>query len=259
MTGVEAAVLTALAEHPLRAVVLVVVGALLEGPVVTVTAAALAGGGVLAWWSVWLAAACADVLADTLLYALGRHGERARVRRMLVRLGLTDERRDTLTAQVHTHLPRVVIAAKLVDLGAVPAFLAAGLAGVDVRRFLAWVVPATVVRSGVLVSIGFLAGERFSEDLTARPWLLAVGGLAIGVLMIVGRAMITRLVPAHRDRGAGSFEPGNPTIEVLHSPPHRGAGNGEPRETTCRPSSVGRPHHRVHGMTALDRPCCPHH
>jgi membrane protein DedA with SNARE-associated domain len=225
VTGVEAAVLTALAEHPLRAVLLVVVGALLEGPIVTVTAAALAAGGVLTWWSVWLAAACADVLADTLLYALGRHGDRVRVRRMLVRLGLTDERRGTLTAQVHAQLPRVVIAAKLVDLGAVPAFLAAGLAGVGFRRFLAWVVPATVVRTGVLVGIGFLAGDRFSEDLSAHPWLLAVGGLGIGVLLIVGRAMITRLVPAYRDRAVGSSEPGNPTIEAVHSPPYRGADN----------------------------------
>ncbi|QYN33855.1 VTT domain-containing protein [Pseudonocardia sp. DSM 110487] len=192
MTGVEAAVLTALADDPLRAVLLVVVGALLEGPVVTVTAAALAGAGVLSWWGVWLAAASADVIADTLLYLLGRHGDRGRPRRMLARLGLTDERRDALTVQVHSHLPRVVIAAKLVDLGAVPAFLAAGLAGVGLRRFLAWVVPATAVRSGVLVGVGFLAGERFSEDLTTRPWLLAVGGLAIGVLLIVGRSAITR-------------------------------------------------------------------
>jgi membrane protein DedA with SNARE-associated domain len=75
----------------------------------------------------------------------------------------------------------------------VPAFLAAGLAGVGLRRLLAWVVPATAVRSGVLVGIGFLAGDRLSEDLTTRPWLLAVGGLAIGVLLIVGRWVITRL------------------------------------------------------------------
>jgi membrane-associated protein len=193
VTGVEAAVLTALADDPLRAVLLVVVGALLEGPVVTVTAAALAGVGVLSWWSVWLAAVSADVLADTLLYALGRHSGHGRSRRMLARLGLTDERRDALTARVRTHLPQVVISAKLVDLGAVPAFLAAGLAGVGLRRFLSWVVPATMVRSAVLVGIGFLAGARFSEDLTSRPWLLAVGGVAIGAVLIVGRTAITRL------------------------------------------------------------------
>ncbi|TQM36763.1 DedA family protein [Pseudonocardia cypriaca] len=193
MTGVEAAVITALADDPLRAVLLVVVGALLEGPVVTVAAAALAGAGVLTWWSVWLAAVSADVIADTLLYALGRHGDRGRPRRVLARLGLTDERRDTLTGEVHAHLPRVVIAAKLVDLGAVPAFLAAGLAGVGLRHFLAWVVPTTMVRSGVLVGIGFLAGDRFSEDLTTRPWLLAVGGLATGAVLLAGRAVVTRL------------------------------------------------------------------
>jgi membrane-associated protein len=196
VTGVDVAALVTPAADPLRAALIVVVGALLEGPVVTVAAAALAGAGLLPWWGVWLAAASADVLADSLLYALGRHGDRPRPRRMLARLGLSDERRDTLTARVHAHLPRVVIAAKLVDLGAVPAFLAAGLAGVGLHRFLAWVVPATAVRSGVLVGIGFLAGERFSEDLTARPWLLAVGGLAIGVLLLVGRAVVTRL--SHR-------------------------------------------------------------
>jgi membrane protein DedA with SNARE-associated domain len=195
LTDVDAAVLATLAEHPLRAVLLVVVGALLEGPVVTVAAAALAGAGVLTWWSVWLAAATADVVADTLLYALGRYGDRAGLRRALVRLGLTDRRRDTLTSRLHAHLPRVVIAAKLVDLAAVPAFLAAGLCGVGIGRFLAWVVPATVVRSGVLVGIGFLAGDRFSEDLTTRPWLLAVGGLALGGSLVVGRAVVVRLTP----------------------------------------------------------------
>ena len=194
----DAAVLATLAEDPVRAALLVVLGAVVEGPVVTVTAAALAAVGVLPWWSVWLAAASADVLADTALYVLGRHGDRDRPRRVLARLGLTGRRRDTLTVRVREQLPRVVIAAKLVDLAAVPAFLAAGLAGVGLTRFLAWVVPATVVRSGVLVGIGFLAGDRFSGYLTARPWLLAVGGLAVGVTLVIGRAVAVRLTAAHR-------------------------------------------------------------
>ncbi len=203
-TGVDAAALATLAEHPLRATLLVVLGAVVEGPVVTVAAAALAGVGVLPWWGVWVAAASADVLTDTLLHTLGRHGDRGRPRRLLAWLGLTDQRRDTLTVQVHAHLPRVVIAAKLVDLAAVPAFLAVGLAGVRLPRFLAWVVPATVVRSGVLVGIGFLAGDRFSDHLTARPWLLAVGGLAFGVSLVIGRAVAVRLASAYRVNHQGA-------------------------------------------------------
>lgn len=203
-TGVDAAVLATLAEHPLRAALLVVLGAVVEGPVVTVAAAALAAVGVLPWWGVWLAAASADVLADTLLHTLGRHGGRGGPRRVLAWLGLTDQRRDELTVQVHAHLPRVVIAAKLVDLAAVPAFLAAGLAGVGLPRFLAWVVPATVVRSGVLVGIGFLAGERFSDHLVARPWLLAVGGIAFGASLVIGRAVAVRLASAHRPNHQGA-------------------------------------------------------
>lgn len=193
MTDVDTAVLAPLADSPLRALLLVALGALLEGSVVTVTAAALAGAGLLPWWGVWLTAACADVVADTLFYGLGRHGGRGRSRRLLARFGLTDERRDALAGQVHARLPQVVVAAKLVDVGAVPAFLAAGLARVRLRRFLAWVVPTTVVRSGVLVGIGALAGDRFAEDLTERPWLLAVGGLAVAVLLVAARWVIGRL------------------------------------------------------------------
>jgi membrane protein DedA with SNARE-associated domain len=183
----DSAVLATLAEYPARAELLIVTGAPVEGPVVTVAAAALAGGGLVTWWMVWLAAASADVLADALIFALGRHGDHARVQRLLVRLGLTDQRRGSLTRQVHAHLPRVVIAAKLIDIAAVPTFLAAGLSGVGVRRFLAWVVPATVVRSGVLVGIGLLVGDRFADDLIAHPWLLAVGGFAIALALVIGR------------------------------------------------------------------------
>jgi membrane protein DedA with SNARE-associated domain len=42
---------------------LVGAGALLEGPVVTIAAAALAGAGHLPWWGVWIAATLADIVA----------------------------------------------------------------------------------------------------------------------------------------------------------------------------------------------------
>lgn len=193
-----AALLAAVPAMPFRALLLVGVGAFLEGPVVTVSAAALAGAGRLPWWGVWLAAVAADVLGDTILYALGRHGDRPRVARILTRLGLTEQRRTALTGEVRNHLPRIVIGAKLVDIGAVPAYLAAGLARVGVRRFLAWIVPATAVRAAVLVGIGHLAGARLADDLAGRPWLLLVGGVAVGVALLLGRLLVTRAATAWR-------------------------------------------------------------
>jgi hypothetical protein len=57
------------------------------------------------------------------------------------------------------------------------------------------------VRSGILVGIGFLAGDRLSEDLTTRPWLLAVGGLAFGMSIVIGRAVVVRRATAPASTG----------------------------------------------------------
>lgn len=198
LSDTVAALLAAIPAAPIRSLLVIGFGAFLEGPIVTVAAAALAGAGQLPWWGVWLAALVADVVGDTLLYALGRHGDRPAVARVLARLGLTDARRETLTREVHAHLPRIVIGAKLVDIGAVPAYLAAGLANVGYRRFLAWIIPATAVRAAVLVGIGYAAGDRLANDLQSRPWLLLVGGIAVGVALVVGRLAVVRATGAKR-------------------------------------------------------------
>lgn len=201
MTGLSdavAALLAAIPAAPVRSLMVIGLGAFLEGPIVTVAAAALAGAGQLPWWGVWLAALVADVVGDTVLYALGRHGERPAVARGLARVGLTDSRRESLTREVRAHLPRIVIGAKLVDIGAIPAYLAAGLANVGYRRFLTWIAPAAAVRTAVLVGIGYAAGDRLAADLESRPWLLVVGGVAVGVALLVGRLVIVRATAARR-------------------------------------------------------------
>ncbi|MEQ3551911.1 VTT domain-containing protein [Pseudonocardia nematodicida] len=193
-----AGLIAAAPSAPFRSLVVVAVGAFLEGPIVTVAAAALAGAGQLPWWGVWIAALVADVVGDTVLYVLGRHGDRPRVARLLTRLGLTDARRTSLTREVRSHLPRIVIGAKLVDIGAVPAYLAAGLANVGYRRFLAWIVPTTAVRVTVLVGLGYAVGDRLARDLVERPWLLLVGGLLVGAVLLAGRLVVGRATAARR-------------------------------------------------------------
>lgn len=204
LTDTVAALLAAIPAAPVRSLLVIGVGAFLEGPIVTVAAAALAGAGQLPWWGVWLAALVADVVGDTALYALGRNGDRPAVARVLNRLGLTEERREALTREVHTHLPRIVIGAKLVDIGAIPAYLAAGLSKVGYRRFLAWIVPTTAVRAAVLVGIGYAAGDRLATDLESRPWLLVVGGIAVGLSLVLGRTAIVRATGSRRRADARS-------------------------------------------------------
>lgn len=175
------------------------VGVLLEGPVVTVIAGSLAGAGLVDWWTVWLVAVAADVLADTVFYALGRGGRHPLIGGVLDRLGLHAERRESLRENVGGRLPQVVLGAKLVDVGAIPAFLATGLAGVPYGRFLAWVVSATAVRAALLVGVGWAVGGHVAAELADRPWIIVAVGLGTGLVLVAGRALWMRAATSRKE------------------------------------------------------------
>lgn len=169
---------------------------LLEGPVATLVAGSLVGAGTVAWWPVWLASTTADLMADSLLFLLGRYGHGPRTTRLLRRLGLTESRWQDLRTTVGTQLPRVVVGAKLVDIGAVPAFLATGMAGVSYRRFMVWNAPVTAARAALLTGAGALVGHRLADTITTQPWLVPVGGAAMGLMLLGIQAVVTRLARA---------------------------------------------------------------
>ncbi|MEJ8278391.1 DedA family protein [Pseudonocardia spirodelae] len=182
----------------------IALGVLAEGPVVTVIAGSLAGAGLLDWWQVWLVACAADVVADTVFYVLGRGGRRPRIAPLLVRLGLTERRWALLRAKVGGRPGRVVLGAKLVDVGAIPAFLAIGLAGVPYRRFVAWVVPLTAARAALLVGIGWVVGGRFTAELVDRPWIIVAVGLGVGLVLVAGRALWQRATTSRKENVCAS-------------------------------------------------------
>jgi membrane protein DedA with SNARE-associated domain len=170
---------TAVIEHPYLLLGPLV---LAEGPAATVLAGSLVGAGLAAFWPILLIVVGADVLADSLLFTLGRFGNRPAVARLLRRLGLTAERRVRLTAAVTRNLPKVVIGAKAVDIAAVPTFLAAGLAGIPYRRFVGWVASASAVRAALLLGIGVLFGREAADLLKSPGTAIALTlGLAAGV------------------------------------------------------------------------------
>lgn len=172
---------TAVTDHPYASLGLLV---LVEGPAATVFGGSLVGAGLVAFWPILLIVVVADVTADSVLYLLGRLGERPRVGRLLRRLGLTAVRRERLTAMINDDLPRVVAGAKAVDLAAVPAFLAAGLARVPYRRFVSWTAAASTVRAVLLLAVGAVFGHSVA-GLLDSPFVLA---LTIALAVTVGLA-----------------------------------------------------------------------
>lgn len=172
---------------------------LLEGPATTVAAGSMVGAGVLALLPVWLLAVAADVVSDSVLFGVGRWGRHPRIRPVLTRLGFGGERAGRLLDGVVRHLPRVVLGAKLVDIGAVPAFLAAGLAGVPYRRFLGWTAAASAARAAVLVALGVLAGQHVTALAHSPATTVAFSAALGGCLLAV--SLIAKKLSSRRTRG----------------------------------------------------------
>lgn len=167
-----------------------------EGPVATLVAGTLVGAGHAALTVVWVLAVVVDLVVDSLLFALGRSGRRPGPARLLARLGLTPSRRARLAAAADADLAQLVGAAKLVDAGAVPALLAAGLSGVRYRRFLALAAGFTALRVSALVGAGALLGTHLAArvgGLLDRPWLVVLVGLGSGLVLLAGRSLVRRL------------------------------------------------------------------
>ncbi|WP_157751666.1 DedA family protein [Actinoplanes derwentensis] len=198
---------------------------LVEGPAATITAGSLIGAGAAAFWPVWGIVVAAEVLGDSLLYLAGRSAARPFARgpafaqqrsarpatpadpaarpqpdHLTVRPGqrswmarLID--RPTVTAMLDRlagmPLHRLVITAKLVDVVALPAFVAAGLAGVPYRRFLAWVVATAAVRGLVLIGLGVLIGDRLA-GLLALPGGILLLTAAVAVPVLTGHLLLKR-------------------------------------------------------------------
>jgi len=196
-----------------------------EGPAATVLAGSLVGAGIAAFWPILLIVVLADVAADSALYLLGRFGHRPRAGWLLRRLGLTDRRRTRLTAAVHDHLPKVVVWAKAVDLAAIPAYLAAGLARVPYRRFVGWVALCSLLRAAVLLGVGVLFGRQatglLSSPATAIPLTIGLA-LAVGLLQFLLKRRFRRPLKgpqnAHPDR-RGHVRPGRQRRELLRTTP----------------------------------------
>jgi membrane-associated protein len=148
------------ADAPIRLIVLVLVGA----------AGAMAG--------------------DLLGYVIGR-----RSHRMLARLTRTDSgkrRYDWVTHQIRRHGTLLIMLARYIPGGRVATMLTAGALHYPTRKFLVTEAVATLVWAAFFALIGYIGGESY-EDHPAKGLLLAFAiGIALAVLVEIGRRSFTR-------------------------------------------------------------------
>lgn len=139
---------------------LIFLGVAIEGPAVTLAAAALAGTGVLDPYCVFLSAASGNVTGDLCWYLLGRMGKIETLMRWFPSLARLRPQIERLKQEVARRALRMLFVAKLaLGVASIPTLIAAGIARVPWLRVLGIQLLGEVIWSGTLVLFGVFLGQ----------------------------------------------------------------------------------------------------
>lgn len=160
---------------------------MLEGPIATVIGAFLASQGLLAPGGVYATVVLGDLAGDLLYYGAGRFGSTPG-RRWSSVLSLGRRRHlAALQAYLHKHAGKTLLIGKFTHAAGFLVLLAAGAARVPLRRFLAYSLLGTLLKSAAFVLLGYFAGAAYHR-IDSYLWLascavLALAAVAAGVLL----------------------------------------------------------------------------
>lgn len=156
---------------------------LLEGPLITVFAAALAAQGLLKLDVVYGVVLAGDLGGDLAYYAAGRWLLAPLMRyRKTGRHRLAD-RVAALRARLHEHCGRILLLGKLTHSAGFVILLACGAARVRLLPYLSYNLLGTLPKAALLMAVGYYYGRLYTglslplKMLSALVFVLVLGGL----------------------------------------------------------------------------------
>ena len=155
-----------------------------EGPVVTLLAAALAQEGLLDLRWVLGLAILGDVLGDVIVHLAGRFAAGMLPARACRRLGLDRHVIAPLAAQFRHRGGRMLVVAKLTHFAGLPVLFASGVAGMPLLPFLLVSLGATIPKVAALCALGWMFGLALTA--VQPPLWLMLCGVALSALAIAG-------------------------------------------------------------------------
>lgn len=156
--------------------------ALLEGPLVTIAAGALAAKGILPLPAVLAIATAADLAGDALLWLAGRF-----LRHHLPRRLHRNILRAVPPRSLRRNAGRILTLGKLTHSAGALVLVAAGMARVPFLRFLGFNLAATLPKVAALAAAGWTFGASISETggrLALLLPILSIAALGLVVLWL---------------------------------------------------------------------------
>ncbi len=170
----------------------------IEGPIVAFFAGMLASGGHFNVWALALFFFVRDIAVDAACYYLGYYGAQSRwIKKVLTRLGVTEEHLDEVRLLWHTHPGKTMFLSKL-SYGVAAGFIVvAGLVKMPIKQFLYYGSIIAVTHYGVLLFIGYFFGAAFGGSVIGLlhniPYVIGVLSLLAIVYYIFKRRVSRKL------------------------------------------------------------------
>ncbi|MFN8638067.1 MAG: DedA family protein [Dehalococcoidia bacterium] len=137
--------------------------AVVEGPIVTILAAFLASQGYLNVVIVFAVVVVADLFGDVLYYLVGNLANARLLNRWGARFGAGPRQLEAVSRHFDQHGGKTLLVAKLTHSVGFAVLIAAGASSMPMRTFLQYNLAGTLVKSAVLVAIGYLFGRYYMQ------------------------------------------------------------------------------------------------
>lgn len=156
-----------------------------EGPIATLMGGAATSSGALMPLPVYLSVVIGNLTADMGWYSLGRFCKQRWLMNLAPRLRIDPRKVVALQQGIQQNAPRLLFLAKLTVGLPIPTLVATGVSRVPVRRWAIWLVLGELIKSAVLVTVGYLyahAVQQASAGVQVVLWIVTALALAVGVV-----------------------------------------------------------------------------
>jgi membrane-associated protein len=177
---------------------LIFVGSVIEGPVLTVATGFLLRSNLFSLIPLFLALALGDLAGDAIWYWVGRHFAGPVLERHGRFLSLTPEMYEKVKGRFHKHHSLILFTSKLtMGFGmALAMLMTAGAAKIPFRSYIFWNALGEIIYLALLLSVGYFLGDVYGSIAKGFKTIFVVVSIAIllGGLYLFSRYLRNRAV-----------------------------------------------------------------
>lgn len=160
---------------------LVFLSTFIEGPIATLTAAAISATGLLNPALVFIFAAWGNLTADFGYYLVGRLGRFEMVAWVLKKVHVDQNKIDSLKSIIITNSGKTIFVAKLSNSLIVPMLLTIGSVRIPVRRWAPALIAGELLWSSTLLAAGYYFSDSIQKIESGSHFL----SLAVSILIVI--------------------------------------------------------------------------